>query len=176
MPTAFNKIHFRLTGAAVWKGGIAQMEGPSDPAKKDSSNGVLATDLPVELGVNRVLIRATAKAGRVRLDATADGLRSAALDTVSHAIARPVGGLSRVFAGDYQPSDLSRGPTPPTPSFTPFQTAVAVAAITVSILERSDDALLGKTETSRPIVLHTFGSFEDFLVFSACRHASFDSH
>lgn len=130
VPTAFSKIHFRLTGAAVWKGGIAQMEGPSDPAKKDSSNGVLATDLPVELGVNRVLIRATAKAGRVRLDATADGLRAAALDTVSHAIAKPVGGLSSVFAEDYQPSDLSRGPTPLSPSFTPFRTAVAVASIT----------------------------------------------
>ncbi|MDI7776092.1 sugar-binding domain-containing protein [Asticcacaulis sp. EMRT-3] len=132
VPTAFTPIHFHLTGAAIWKGGIAQSEGPYDPAKKDATNDVLATTLPVELGVNRVLIRATTKAGHVHLTATADGLKPAALDTQSHALTdfgTVSDGLSTVFAGDYQPSDLSRGPTPLTPSYQPFQWTVPVAAI-----------------------------------------------
>lgn len=147
VPTAFNTIHFHLSGAAVWKGGIAQMEGPSDPAKKDSRNGVEATDLPVELGVNRVLIRATTKAGKVHLTATADGLQSAALDTESHAIAKPVGGLSTVFAEDAQPSDLSRGPTPLTPSFTPFQTTIPVASVTAG--SNAQDAALSHDDNEK---------------------------
>ncbi|MBW8882006.1 MAG: DUF4982 domain-containing protein, partial [Asticcacaulis sp.] len=86
VPTAFTPISFTLDGAAVWKGGIAQTEGPGDPAKKVSGNGVLATTLPVELGINRVLIRSTTKSGKVHLEASADGLKGASLDTISHAV------------------------------------------------------------------------------------------
>ncbi len=129
VPTAFNTIDFKLNGAAQWKGGIAQTEAPADPAKKTSTNGVLSTTLPVELGINRVLIRATTKAGKIHLDASADGLKGASLDTIS----KPVtvkDGLSSVFAEDYQASDLSRGPTPTAPSFTPFRRAIEVTSIT----------------------------------------------
>ena len=129
VPTAFNPVTFKLSGAAVWKGGIAQMEGPADPAKKESGNGVLATTLPVELGVNRVLIRATDTAGKVHLEASADGLRPASLDTVSKAVAVR-DGLSNVFAEDYQASDLSRGPTPLTPSFIQRRRSIDITAIT----------------------------------------------
>ncbi len=129
VPTAFNPVTFKLNGAAVWKGGIAQTEAPADPAKKDATNDVLATTLPVELGVNRVLIRATNTAGKVHLEASADGLKSASLDTASKPVAVK-DGLSTVFAEDYQPSDLSRGPTPSTPSFMPFRRAVEIAGIT----------------------------------------------
>ncbi len=129
VPTAFNPISFTLTGAAVWKGGIAQMEGPADPAKKEATNGVLATTLPVELGVNRVLVRATTTAGKVHLTATADGLNGAAIDLTSTPVSVSKG-LSATFAEDYQPSDLSRGPTPATPSVTPFQRTIKVAGIT----------------------------------------------
>ncbi len=129
VPNAFTPITFKLNGAAVWKGGIAQMEGPAGPAKKDSGNGVLARTLPVELGVNRVLIRATTKAGKVHLEASAGGLQGASLDTSSKPVAVK-DGLSTVFAEDYQPSDLSRGPTPLSPSFTPFRRAVDIASVT----------------------------------------------
>jgi beta-galactosidase len=60
-PTALNPIHFELTGEAEWRGGIAQ--GPD--------NGILATTLPVECGVNRVNVRSTPKAGTVELTASA---------------------------------------------------------------------------------------------------------
>lgn len=128
--TAFNPVSFKLDGAAIWKGGIAQAEPWDDPKKKDSTNDIGATTLPVELGVNRVLIRATNTAGKVRLIASADGLKGAEIDTESHAVAPTIGGLSTVFAEDYQPSDLSRGPTPLTASYQPFQRTIHVASIT----------------------------------------------
>jgi len=127
VPTAFNKISFTLDGAAEWKGGIAQDE--TAPDKKTSTNYILSHDLPVELGVNRVLMRATTEAGQVRLTASAEGLKPATLTTRT----RPVkvkDGLSEVFAEDYQPVSLSRGPTPLTPSYTDWQRSVTVAAIT----------------------------------------------
>ncbi len=130
VPTAFNPVSFKLDGAAEWKGGIAQAEGWNDPAKKDSTNDIGATTLPVQLGVNRVLIRATNAAGKVHLVASADGLKGAELDTEAKAVMPAKDGLSTVFAEDYQPSDLSRGPTPLTPSYQPFQRTIKVAAIT----------------------------------------------
>ncbi len=45
-PTALNMIHFDLSGPAEWRGGIAQ--GPG--------NYILSKDLPVECGVNRILM------------------------------------------------------------------------------------------------------------------------
>ena len=47
-----------------WGGGIAQ--GPD--------NFILSKTLPVENGVNRVIIRSTTKAGKVTFRATAEGL------------------------------------------------------------------------------------------------------
>ena len=57
-------VSFTLEGPAEWRGGIAQ--GPD--------NYILSKTLPVECGVNRVLIRSTTKAGRVTLKAQAEGL------------------------------------------------------------------------------------------------------
>ena len=127
VPTAFNPVSFDLDGPAAWKGGIAQKGGPEE-AKQASDNYVLATTLPVELGVNRVLIRSTTSAGRIHLAATSPGLRPATLEVTSRA-APVADGLSTEFAEDFQPSDLSRGPTPPGPSFAPRLTAIPVARI-----------------------------------------------
>jgi hypothetical protein len=62
-PTALNIIDFSLKGPAEWRGGIAQ--GPG--------NYILAKSLPVECGVNRVLIRSTAQAGKIILNADLKG-------------------------------------------------------------------------------------------------------
>jgi beta-galactosidase len=152
VPTAFNAINFKLDGAAVWKGGIAQGDSSGKPrpaaatmaagsagatptagVARDEDNYILAKTLPVELGVNRVLIRSTNAAGAVHLTATADGLKGASLDATAKAVPAAVNGLSTVFAEDYQSSDLSRGPTPPvtaaSPSFVPFQRTIKVANI-----------------------------------------------
>ncbi|HEX3084861.1 MAG TPA: DUF4982 domain-containing protein, partial [Pyrinomonadaceae bacterium] len=100
-PTALNLINFTLSGPAEWRGGIAQ--GPD--------NYILATSLPVENGVNRIIIRSTTQAGRISLRATADGLGSAAIDLVSHPVSIANGvSLNMPDAGLL--SYLTRGPTP----------------------------------------------------------------
>lgn len=114
VPTAFHPIRFTLEGPAVWKGGIAQDESAAD--KKQSENFVLSPVLPVEGGINRVLIRATDKAGQVRLTAHAEGLEPAVITTKTRAVAVR-NGLSETFSEDFQPVNLSRGPTPLTPSY-----------------------------------------------------------
>lgn len=103
-PTAMNTVDFDLTGPAEWRGGIAQ--GPG--------NHVLARSLPVECGVNRVLLRAQPVAGRVVVTATAAGLTPARLELDTHP--RP-GASGLAPLPEPPPARLTRGPTPSGPSF-----------------------------------------------------------
>jgi len=150
VPTAFNKISFTLDGAAVWKGGLAQEEigdnGVGD--KKTSTNYVLSQVLPVEGGINRVLIRSTDKAGQVRLVASASGLKPATFTTRTRAV-KVKDGLSEVFAEDYQPVNLSRGPTPLTPSYQDSLRGVTVANITAG--SNAAEAGLSRDDNERSI-------------------------
>jgi hypothetical protein len=114
-PTALNMIHFLLDGPAEWRGGMAQ--GPD--------NNILSKDLPVEGGVNRVLIRSTLKPGTITIHAHADGLKAASLQFVSVAVPEK-DGLSIFFPKTGLPSYLAKGPTPLTPSFTPEKFAVGI--------------------------------------------------
>ena len=120
-PTALNTVEFTLSGPAEWRGGIAQ--GPG--------NFILAPALPVECGVNRVLVRSTTAAGRIVLHAKSAGLADAelALDSVPVAVSD---GWSRMFAADALAGRLDRGPTPAGPSFTATRVAVPVAKITAT--------------------------------------------
>jgi len=118
-PTALNMIDFSLEGPAEWRGGIAQ--GPD--------NFILSKSLPVENGVNRVILRSTTKAGRVALSASADGLKPASVEIVSRP-AKVAGGLSTEVPGAGLPSYLGRGPTPAGPSFKASRRPVAVARVT----------------------------------------------
>jgi beta-galactosidase len=105
-PLAMDTIHFALTGAAEWRGGMAQ--GPE--------NFILSKDLLVECGVNRVLIRTSTKAGPIKLTAVATGLKGSSLQWQSVAV--PVkNGLSTLLPSYGLSGDLQRGPTPATPSF-----------------------------------------------------------
>jgi beta-galactosidase len=117
-PVALNTVNFDLQGPAEWRGGIAQ--GPD--------NYILARSLPVEGGVNRVLVRSATKAGRIVVRASADGLAPASLTLDSVPVAVE-GGLSTVLPGASQPVNLGRGPTPPTPSFKVTRVAVPVAGV-----------------------------------------------
>jgi beta-galactosidase len=66
-PTATNTIDFKFDGPMEWRGGIAQ----------GSNNFILAESLPVEAGVNRVLLRTLYnKSGEVKLSAHSNGLLS----------------------------------------------------------------------------------------------------
>lgn len=106
-PLANNMISFDLKGQADWRGGIAQGK---------EGNYILDKVLPVEAGVNRVLIRATRKAGKVQLTASAEGLKTGTLSFSSKAVSVQHG-LSTYLSGEQQPSNLSRGATPPGSSF-----------------------------------------------------------
>jgi hypothetical protein len=100
-PTALNAINFSLSGPAEWRGGIAQ--GPD--------NYILSKTLPVENGVNRVIIRSTTKAGLITVNATGSGLRKAAATITSRPV-KEAAGLSLVMPADGLSSYLDRGPTP----------------------------------------------------------------
>jgi hypothetical protein len=114
-PTALSKIHFTLNGPAEWRGGIAV--GPD--------NYILSKDLPVEGGVNRVLIRSTTKTGRITIKATSKGLKSDALTLVSRKF--PVEyGLSPHLPSEKLPARLDRGATPLTPSYKNTRTPIAI--------------------------------------------------
>ncbi|MFT7775062.1 glycoside hydrolase family 2 protein [Roseateles sp.] len=116
-PVALDMVKFALDGPAEWRGGIAQ--GPG--------NYVLSKELPVEGGVNRVLIRSTTEAGVVRLRAEGHGLVPATLELHSQPVP-VIGGLSTRFPADGVPIQSTRGPTPTTPSFTTSRVAVPVAS------------------------------------------------
>lgn len=105
-PLANNMINFKLEGPAEWRGGIAQ--GPD--------NYLLSKNLPVECGINRVLIRSENKAGKITLSANSDGMTPAVL-TFNTKTVNVKNGLSDFFAGDKQPLYLKRGPTPDFPSY-----------------------------------------------------------
>lgn len=88
-------------------------------------NHVLADTLPVECGVNRVMLRSLPKSGRVRLVARAEGLPEAGIELETEAVG-VVGGLSRQMPSDGLMPVLTRGETPATPSFVPSLREVAV--------------------------------------------------
>jgi hypothetical protein len=94
-------VHFELQGQGQWIGGIAarnnqalqrpdtnRPEGLLDAAatKNVSDNYVGATSLPVECGVNRVLVRTTTQAGAIRLKASAEGVLPAETTVTSTAV------------------------------------------------------------------------------------------
>ncbi len=81
-PTAENRVNFKLSGPAVWRGGYDSGVG----------NSVDKLHLDAECGVNRVAIRSTLRAGEITLSAMAPGLAPATV----HIESRPVkitGGL-----------------------------------------------------------------------------------
>jgi len=73
-----------------------------------------------------VIIRSTTKAGRVVLNATAEDLKPASVEIVSRAVS-VAQGLSLELPGAGLASNLVRGPTPETPSFTVSRRNVPIA-------------------------------------------------
>lgn len=116
-PTAFNLVDFKLDGPAEWRGGIAQ--GPN--------NYILAKSLPVECGVNRVLVRSTTTAGKITVTASGAGLKSSSIELLSHSV-EVKNGLSQQFASDKLPVNLGRGPTPASPSFKESRRSVEIVS------------------------------------------------
>ena len=138
-------IHFSLDGNGEWLGGIAvrpsQPHGSIAPSAADraarkakglldagdsenpSDNYIRATSLPVECGVNRVLVRSTTTAGAMTLTARADSLPSAAVTLTTEAVDVP-----RYAADMLLPVSLVRGETPAGPSYEDVKTEIATVA------------------------------------------------
>ena len=131
-------VHFGLEGEATWIGGIAtrnnqslqrpddnRPEGLLDAAatKNISDNYVGATSLPVECGVNRVLVRTTTKAGTIRLTAHAEGLPAVELKVESLK-------LKDDSSFVIPHSSFLRGETPLTPSYTQQARGIEIASAT----------------------------------------------
>ncbi len=134
-------VNFQLWGEARWIGGIgtrnnAQFSSPDSQSKKDpslldsanrknrSDNYVGSMTLPVECGVNRVLVRTTPNAGEISLAVWAEGVRPAYLTLATKAIDKQ----KDLPALTLKPS-LVRGETPATPSFQPSFVSVDIASV-----------------------------------------------
>jgi hypothetical protein len=118
-PIALNTINFELTGPAEWRGGIAQ--GPD--------NYILSKQLPVEGGVNRILIRSTTTPGKINVTAKADGLKSASL-TLETSPVSVENGLSSQFPADDLKSNLNRGASPAAATYRISRKAVQIVNAT----------------------------------------------
>jgi hypothetical protein len=118
-PTALNMIDFEMAGNAEWRGGLAQ--GPD--------NYILSKSLPVEGGVNRVIIRSTINPGQIVLSASSEGLKPATIAFKSTPV-KVNNGLSLNMPHDGLGSYLKRGPTPAGPSFTPSRLALEITSAT----------------------------------------------
>jgi len=143
-PLALDMVDFDVQGPAEWRGGIAQ--GPD--------NHILARSLPVEGGVNRVLLRTTPQAGRIVVRARAQGLAPAELVLTSQGVAVQ-DGLAPLPPAP--PAHLDRGPTPATPSFTVSRVAVPVASSVAPDGQTSidDDETTAWTSTATPAITYT---------------------
>jgi beta-galactosidase len=147
-PDAFNLVKFNLSGPAEWRGGIAQ--GPD--------NYILAKELPVECGVNRIIIRSTTSAGKINLTARAVGLKGAAAFYESLPVVVNAG-LAPAFPADGLKPDLTRGATPAGQSYTVSRKAVRIGSAEAgantdkAVLSYDDNELSdwvndGKSETA----------------------------
>jgi len=104
-------IHWTLTGEGEWLGGIGK--------SPDGDNYHQATDLPVEAGVSRVLVRSTTTPGTIRLSARANGMEETKV-------------IWQTTAGSQgqQPCILTRGETPLTPSYTDKKVTASIVSAT----------------------------------------------
>ena len=136
-PIALDMIHFNLKGPAAWRGGMAQ--GPD--------NYILSKHLPLECGVNRVLVRSLTTPGNITIEATAQGLRPAVIMFSSKSF-KVVNGLSSVLTSDGLPSSLKKGPTPGTPSFKQTRAAISIVRAIAGINADSTFASYDDNELS----------------------------
>ena len=106
-PLANQQLQFAIEGSIEWIGGIGK--------DNDDTNSIRSLSLPLECGVNRVLVRSTGAEGAATIRVSAEGLTSAA--------------LTLDVKGDEQPRPeglLTRGETPATPSYTDFKKTLHV--------------------------------------------------
>ncbi len=135
-PLADHMIHFEMSGEGKWIGGIGtrdhtttqrpddnRPEGLLDAAatKNVSDNYVGSYNLPVECGVNRVLVRSTTHLGDINISVCAEGLRPAYIKVSTKEVEK-----EKHLPQLSLPCQLDRGETPPTPSYRQSRHGVAI--------------------------------------------------
>jgi len=154
-PLDNSMVNFQLWGEARWIGGIATRnnaqfsvstsQSEKDPSLLDSANKRNLSDnyvghmsLPVECGVNRVLVRTTPNAGEIGLAVQAEGLRPAYLTLSSKACDKEHDLPALTLR-----HSLVRGETPATPSYHDVLASVGIvdakAGSNASDLQKSFD-------------------------------------
>ena len=136
-PTALNMVAFDVSGPVDWRGGIAQ--GPD--------NYILAKSLPVEGGVNRVLLRATRAPGAITVRATSPGLRPATLRIESRGI-DAADGWSAEMPDASTVAHLDRGPTPTGAAPATSRVALPISAVTAGSNPQTANASFDDDETT----------------------------
>ena len=136
-PTALNMINFSMEGPAEWRGGMAM----------GKDNYILSKNLPVENGVNRVLIRSTTTPGNITIKAVSDGLKSSSITLTTTAFVAD-NGLTTVLPSAGLPSRLDRGPTPLTPSYKISRVSVDIIKATAGANSDSSFASFDDNELS----------------------------
>lgn len=133
-------VSFTLSGNAEWRGGIAHN-------KQRTDNMVLSTTLPVESGVNRVMLRSTAEAGQITLTAKAAGLPVESV-TLSTQKVDVQGGLAKSLPSAGLKGNLSKGETPASPSFVQSGVDVPIVRVEAGSNEGDCYATIDKNERS----------------------------
>jgi hypothetical protein len=136
-------VHFNLWGEGRWLGGIATQQGswpyPSNQAATEQKiplanssalldgpehpsvfdNFIRHQSLPVECGVNRVLVRSTTHPGNITLTCAAEGLQPVTIDLQT--VRQPSSPL---------PLNLTRGETPSIPSYSDHSVSIDIVDAT----------------------------------------------
>lgn len=116
-PLANDTITFELHGPAEWRGGIAQ----------GTDNFVLAKALPVEAGVNRVMVRSTIEPGAISLTASSKNYKDVKVEWKSKKT--DTNTLSSFNPSEALEGYTKRGATPSTPSYTDKNITIDIANI-----------------------------------------------
>lgn len=118
-PLANDTVTFTVSGPMEWRGGVAQ--------GKDNFAG--AKSLPVEAGVNRVMLRSLPEAGHVTVTADAPGFSPVSVSFDTKAV-EVKDGLTKHLPWAGLASRLDRGPTPEGPSYSDSKVDTKVLSAT----------------------------------------------
>jgi len=141
-------VHFTLEGPGEYRGGIARgyMNAEGRFIKRND-NYILCDTLPVEGGINRILLRSTTQAGTITLTAQAEGLPSQQLTLTTQAIP------TRKGLSTYQPNRelqgrLTRGETPTGASYQEVYQTVGIGQVQAATHQEQASATFDDNEYS----------------------------
>lgn len=136
-PLANDTVTYTVEGPAEWRGGVAQGE----------DNFVLATSVPVECGIGRVMLRTTRKAGNVAVKASAPGFKSETVEFATLPV-KVEYGLTAFNPADALQGRLDRGPTPIGSSYVDKKLGVRIESATAGANQENAVASYDDNELS----------------------------